>query len=86
MFEWLASKEVDSTRADISDHPAPLQLGQSAANGLDGDSEIIGNVIARHWQHDGLLISVERTLPHLDEERTDFLDCGDTTKNEQSRL
>jgi len=28
----------------------------------------IGDIVPRHWQHDRLLIAVELTLPHFDED------------------
>ena len=60
-----------------------LKMGQRTADGLDGQSEIVRDIVAGDWQDHAIIGATGQARSNFDEKGADFLICCDSSDNEQ---
>src|SRR5262249_11412229 len=79
-----AIQNVDALRLRHGDGSGAAQRAEDAAHRLDGKAEIVGNVVTRHRQLDGLVDA--DVLGHVEKEGDDALGRGLATEAEHALM
>src|ERR1700730_1361939 len=85
IVQSVAIDDVKVALVDKTDRPAAIELRQCPTYGFHRDSQVVGDIVARH-RKEHAVAPVRTTVRHFNEKRADFFERSDPAEDKEARM